>query len=142
MAAHLEALAREHVDVVVERVNADEDPERVQALGVRAVPTVIVFAGDQELGRRTGAQSRHGLADMFDAARAGRTPAPARVAPADRLLRLGAGAVLVALGWGIHQWILVAAGLVALFAGVHDRCPLWNHVVRPLARRLRGRGVP
>jgi thiol:disulfide interchange protein len=39
------------------KIDADEDPGRMRALGVTAVPTVVVLRGSQELGRVTGLRS-------------------------------------------------------------------------------------
>jgi thioredoxin 1 len=39
----LEAAARRHPDLVVARVDADADPELIVAVGVRSIPTLMVF---------------------------------------------------------------------------------------------------
>lgn len=120
--------------VAVRRVNADEDPMLVQSYGVRAIPTVIAFAGERELGRRTGIQHHAALEQMFMAAEAGTRPStgPSRM---DRGLRLGAGALLVGLAV-VTKPLLAFAGAAVIFSAIYDRCPIWNQLVAPTLRRL------
>jgi hypothetical protein len=56
------------------------------------------------------------------------------VAPFDRLLRLGAGALLALVGIVTSTWVVVGVGAIVAFTGIYDRCPLW----RAIAARLRG----
>ncbi len=123
------------------RVNADEEPEAVRALGVYGVPTLIGFRQGREVVRRTGALSEDALAQLFEAALSGQGPAHPRLMATDRLLRLLAGGALLALGWraGPAPALLVIGGIV-LFSGVYDRCPLWQAVAPRLVAALRRAG--
>lgn len=121
--------------VLVRRINADDDPITVRAHGVRAIPTVIAFSHGRELGRRTGVQSPAALEQMFAAAEAGTQPGGRGPSRLDRGLRLGAGALLVALGV-LTKPLLALAGGVIIFSAVYDRCPIWNQLVAPALRRV------
>ena len=51
----LEQLGREHAGkVAVLKVNTDENPAPSQRLGIRGIPTFIVFEGGQERARQSG----------------------------------------------------------------------------------------
>jgi len=45
-------------DVVFTVVDIDEHPEKAQALGIRSVPTVVIYRNGVEVNRIVGAQSR------------------------------------------------------------------------------------
>ena len=45
------------------KLNADQAPDLSNALGVRAIPTLIVFRGGKEIARSAGAMSRPALVD-------------------------------------------------------------------------------
>jgi thioredoxin 1 len=53
-------------------------------------------------------------------------------APVERLIRLGAGLVLVA--WAVLSglsgayWLIAAIGGLIMFTGVYDRCPIYRMV--------------
>src|SRR5665811_533955 len=53
-------------DVFVFKINADESPDVLKALGVRGIPTVIGFSHGKEILRRTGMQSAQALDIIFD----------------------------------------------------------------------------
>jgi thioredoxin 2 len=64
MAPMFEAAAGElEPGVRLLKLNADEAPELSNALGVRAIPTVILFRGGSEIARSAGAMSRPALVD-------------------------------------------------------------------------------
>lgn len=84
--------------VDVWKLNADEQSDMVRALGVRGIPTLIVFQGDKEIARRTGAQSSTELTKLFDAALSGAAPARSHTALSERLLRTFAGISVLAIG--------------------------------------------
>ena len=48
------------------KVNADEEQEVGAALGVKAIPTVIVFNGEEEIARAKGVQSRTVVERRFE----------------------------------------------------------------------------
>jgi thioredoxin 2 len=58
VAPELEALARRHRGrLVVAKLNSDEQPEAAARLGVRGIPTLVLFRGGREAKRVTGAMS-------------------------------------------------------------------------------------
>jgi hypothetical protein len=99
---HLEATYENRV--AVWRVNADEQPAAVQALGVHGIPTLVAFAGGQEQWRRTGAQSAGALTTLFAALESEQAPPPASLTTTPG----------TASGWG---WLL-------LVWRVHRPCPM------------------
>jgi thioredoxin len=116
------------VDVL--KINADESPEVLKALGVMGIPTVIGFAGGKEILRRTGMQSAEALDIIFDSTLHQRKPAIIPPAPIDRLIRSGAGLAFMALGWFTGQSIfLMGIGAVLLFSAFYDRCPIYRAIV-------------
>ena len=52
----LDQLARSRAgELVVLKLDIDDDPDAARRLGVRGVPTFILFQGGREVGRRSGA---------------------------------------------------------------------------------------
>lgn len=142
MAPTLDRLEQRYAGrVTVRRVNVDEDPVLVRSHGVRAIPTVIAIAGQQELGRRTGVQRAGALEQMFMAAETRTRPPAGGPSPLDRGFRLGAGILLLGLGV-VTKLFLVLVGLVVVFSAVYDRCPVWNQLVAPALRRFGRTNVP
>jgi thioredoxin len=118
---------KSQVDVL--KINADESPDVLKALGVMGIPTVIGFAGGKEILRRTGMQSASTLEIMFDSTLHQRKPAVMPPAPIDRLIRSGAGLALIVIGWFTGQSILLMAlGGVLLFSAFYDRCPIFKAI--------------
>lgn len=121
--------------VEVLKLNADESPDDVQALGVLGLPTLIVFREGQEIARRTGVPSAEELNALFAAALSGQAQASAGPSRADRALRLLAALALFALGaFTGPSPVLLAVSAVVAFSAVYDRCPVW----RALWARLQG----
>ena len=127
--------------VDVWKVNADESPSLVQSLGVRSIPTLIVFRNGQEVSRSIGARSPAALADLFTTA-LGEEPPPKRgLAATDRALRLLAGTALLAIGiFTGPSWLLLGVAGLVLFSAVYDRCPIWQAVAPRLKRLFRSPG--
>jgi len=116
------------IDVL--KINADESPEVLKALGVIGIPTVVGFANGKEILRRTGMQSSEALDIMFDAILHQRKPAIIPPAPMDRLIRSGTGLALITLGWFSGQWmLLMGIGGVLLFSAFYDRCPIYRAII-------------
>jgi thioredoxin 1 len=136
----LEAEYNGRVDVW--KVNADEQPEVVRDLGVIGIPTLVAFHAGKEIARKVGAGSEADLRAVFEAALLGVKPTRRSIAPADRVLRLMAGAAIVVLALSAGPSIvLLAVGGVILFTAVADRCPIWQ-AIRPRLVALLGRGDP
>jgi thioredoxin len=62
----LENIDEKYENVEFVKVNVDEDRSYAQGLGIRSVPTVIIFDGDIEVGRLTGAQVDTNYTDILD----------------------------------------------------------------------------
>jgi len=141
MAPLVERLAVEYEGRVdVWKVNADEQPGDLQGLKVLAIPTMVIFRGGEELGRKVGAGSEAEVRFLFEAAIAHRPPERRSLPAADRLVRLTIGGVLVVLGLlSGPALILVAAGGLVSFTAIADRCPVWQ-ALRPRLAALLGRG--
>lgn len=141
MAPALERVSRAYAGrVELLKLNADEDPQAVRALGVLGVPTLLVFRQGHEVARRTGALPAEGLTALFDAALS-EEPHPI-VAPtrSERVLRLGAAALLAVMGLASGPaWLLVGAGGLVAFSAVYDRCPIWRALWPRLVQRWRPR---
>jgi thioredoxin len=130
--------------VDVWKINADEQPEVLQALRIFGIPTLIAYHNGVEVTRRTGAASPEVMAGLFEAALVGAKPTSTGLALNDRLLRLGVGAVLVGFAWqaGLSGVYLALAGLggIVLFSAVYDRCPIYKAVSARLGEVF-GRGT-
>lgn len=67
----VEQLARELAGrAIVAKLDADVSPRSVRALGVRGIPTLLVFHRGREVDRQVGMASRQRLVGMIDAAAA------------------------------------------------------------------------
>jgi thioredoxin 1 len=55
----------------------------------------------------------------------------------NRLLRLGAGASLVLVGFLTSNWLVLILGSLLAFLGVYDRCPVWKAISGGLKKRIR-----
>jgi thiol-disulfide isomerase/thioredoxin len=130
----LEKLAAEYADGVdFLPVNADDSREVLQQFHVTGIPTVLTLRDGKVVGRVTGAQNEAGYRAMFQAlAEGGEVKVP--LSAFDRLLRLGAGSLLIMTGFSTGNWLLVGIGGMVAFLGVYDRCPVWAAI----RRRMRG----
>jgi thioredoxin-like negative regulator of GroEL len=93
--------------VKVEEIDASLDPQRVEELGVRGTPTIILRQDGVELSRVVGRVSATDLERIF-------TEAGFKPAPTDAIVRSLTGVVLAAVGaWlGATVLMVVGAGLV------------------------------
>jgi thioredoxin len=145
MAPQLAAVAEQYAGrVELWKVNADENPDLVRALGIFGIPTLLVYRNGAEVARHTGGLSTGGMHRLFELSlraedAAGRTDEHPlrRSGPVDteRKLRLAVSAALLILaaftGWPI---ILLVAAAAIFFSAVHDRCPLRQAVKGLLGR--------
>jgi hypothetical protein len=100
-------------EVVVEKVNADEQPDRVRELKVRAIPTLIALHGDREIARLTGAQSREAIIDLFGVCAGDLSRAPRGLSRTEGTIRITAAVLLVTVGLMTGPAIpLLAAGAI------------------------------
>jgi len=139
LAPALERARQQHAGrVEVLKLNADEAPDEVRALGVLGLPTLIVFRNGQEVARRTGVPSTEELNALF--AIALNDEAPLLIGPSrtDRALRVFAALALFGLGIVTGPSpALLAVGTLVAFSAMYDRCPLW----RAVWARLQGTGT-
>lgn len=62
----VEEIAEEREDIVVGKVNVDEQPELANQFGVMTIPTLIVFENGQEVQRSVGAKNKKAILSMVD----------------------------------------------------------------------------
>ena len=62
----LEGLSSNYDNIEFVKVNVDENRDYAVAMGIRNVPTVIIFNGTQEIQRLSGVQSDKIYADILD----------------------------------------------------------------------------
>jgi thioredoxin 1 len=123
-------LTKQYKDRVdVWKVNVDEDKEIAHALGVRGIPTLIIFNSGKELGRIVGAQPPSVLGGMFEAALTGER-IQSSLSPQDRMLRLITCMALLAVSWTINNMIVsivcTIGALLILFFTLADSLPFWR----------------
>jgi len=124
----LESLGKEFADKVeFLPINADHSRDVLEHLKVIGIPTVLTIRNGEAVGRVTGAQNESIYRAMFDALAEGkevRVP----LSPLDRMLRLGAGVLLVMYGVSSSNWLVLGIGAIVAFLGVYDRCPIWRAI--------------
>ena len=62
----VEEIAEEREDIVVGKVNVDEQLELANQFGVMTIPTLIVFENGQEVQRSVGAKNKKAILSMVD----------------------------------------------------------------------------
>ena len=132
----LRRLSQQYKDRVdVWKVNVDEDKEIARALGVRGIPTLIIFKSGKELGRIVGAQPTSVLGSVFEAALTGER-IQSGLSPKDRLLRLITSMALLAVSWTVQDSLVstvcTVAALLILFLTLADSLPFWHHFQKRL----------
>jgi thioredoxin 1 len=122
----LESLANEYTDdVEFLPINADHSRDILKHFKVIGIPTVLTLRDGELVSRVTGSQNENGYRAMFQSLVDG-TEVRIPVSSFDRMLRLGAGALLVIAGISSSNWLLVGIGGVIAFLGIYDRCPIWR----------------
>jgi hypothetical protein len=102
------------------------------------IPTVLAFAKDKEILRRTGMQSVGMLDILFDSALNQRKPDIIPPAPIGRTLRTGAGLFLLIIGWFLSwSWLVMGIGAVLVFSAFYDRCPIYRAIIPRLKAMFR-----
>ena len=114
------------------KVNADSEPDIMQAFRIFGIPTVIAFRDGQEVMRHTGSAPAQVLQPLFEAALSGNKPARSHPTAIQRFLRLGAGLalIIVAIIAGLQgfTWLIAGLGAIVMFTAVYDRCPVYRAV--------------
>jgi len=133
----LESLANEYADQV-EFLPIDSDRSRdvLEHFKVIGIPTVLTIRNGEVVGRVTGAQSETVYRAMFNALAEGKE-VQVPVSSFDRMLRLGAGALLVISGISSSNWLVVGIGGIIVFLGVYDRCPIWQAITGMIRSKIK-----
>ncbi len=132
----LEKIAKEYGDKVeFMPINADASHEVLEHFQIIGIPTLLTLRGGEVVGRVTGAQNEAVYRAMFESLATG-TGVKIPITPFDRMLRLGAGALLVMIGFSTSSWLLAGIGGIVAFLGVYDRCPIWRAITTMIASRI------
>ena len=130
----LEKLAKEYAGKVeFMPINADDSREVLEQFRVFGIPTVLALHGGKEVGRVTGALSEANYRAMFEALAKGKE-VKIPLAPFDRMLRLGTGALFIMIGISSGNWLVASVGGIIAFMGIYDRCPIWRALTGMLKR--------
>ena len=62
----MEEIAEEREDIVVGKINVDNDPALAEQFGVFSIPTLVVLKNGEEVTRATGARPKDAILDMID----------------------------------------------------------------------------
>lgn len=133
----LEKLSKEYVNKVdLWQINADDNQGLLQELGIRGIPTLIVYRKGEEILRSVGAKPESALRSMFADLSEGKAPEPPGIPLLQRIFRLAAGGLVAFLGWNNDaNLLLMVLGGVILFSAVYDRCPIWRALTKFLKAR-------
>jgi len=66
IAPALEEVASEMDNVVIAKMNIDENPDIPSGMGVRGIPTLMIFKGGERVGTKVGVQSKGQLVDWIN----------------------------------------------------------------------------
>ena len=64
---HLAALAQQHLELLVVKVNAEKNLPLLEELGVQLTPTLLVYQDGEEKRRRSGVRKTEELAELISA---------------------------------------------------------------------------
>ena len=62
----VEEISEERDDIVVGKVNVDEQPELAQAFGVFSIPTLAVLKGGEVVSKSAGARPKEAVLELID----------------------------------------------------------------------------
>lgn len=109
-------------------VNADDNSEVLQSLGISGIPTLVIFNNNSsdEVGRVVGARPESLYRQMFTDLAEGRMPSIAGLSTFDRLMRIGLAVIVAGVGLGAQpiNWLLVAIAVVLAGMAFIDKLPL------------------
>ena len=66
VASILHEIAEERPDVIVGKINVDDEPELASAFGVYSIPTLVVVEGNKILKQMTGARPKAKIVAMLE----------------------------------------------------------------------------
>ena len=61
----VEEIAKERPDILVGKINVDEQPELASQFGVMSIPTLVVMEGGQILNQARGARPKRAILGML-----------------------------------------------------------------------------
>ena len=61
----VEEIANERDDILVCKVNVDEEGDLAQRFGIMSIPTLLVFKGGQLTNKAVGARSKEQILELF-----------------------------------------------------------------------------
>ena len=67
MSPIVDEIAQERSDIVVGKINVDEQPELAEAFEVFSIPTLVIMKGGEVLEKTVGARPKGQLLAMLDA---------------------------------------------------------------------------
>ena len=65
IAPTIEEIAEENEDIIVGKVNVDENPELCVKYGIVSIPTLIAFKNGEIIGQKLGAMPKQNILEMF-----------------------------------------------------------------------------
>lgn len=65
LAPVLTQIENEFDNVIVEKINVDENDEVTEYYGIRNIPTLIIFKGDQQVDKVVGSLSKDKLVELL-----------------------------------------------------------------------------
>ncbi len=61
----VEEIAGERDDIVVAKINVDDEPELAERFGVFSIPTLVVMKNGQEVSRASGARPKEAILSLI-----------------------------------------------------------------------------
>ncbi len=65
MAPTVEEIARDNPDILVGKVNVDEEPELAQRFGISSIPTLVALKNGAVIGQTVGVQPKAKVLDLL-----------------------------------------------------------------------------
>ena len=62
----VDAIAEEKDDIIVGKVNVDEQPELAQQFGIMSIPTLLVFKNGEVVNKQVGAVPKEAILALLD----------------------------------------------------------------------------
>lgn len=66
IAPTIHEISEERADIVVGKVNVDEEPALAMQFGISSIPTLLVFKGGEIMGKAVGLRSKSQLLELLD----------------------------------------------------------------------------
>ena len=133
----LDQLAQEYDGRVnFQAINVNEHPELMREMKVFSIPTLMVIDNSKKISRMMGAQPPDSYRQLFESLATEQEISSIPISNRDRFLRLGIGTVLAIIAWMYATWWLMPIGLLVMFWGIYDRCPIWQAISTLIKPRL------